>query len=91
MEELLLKYINGECSDSEKELVVKWIDSSPENMREYLALRKLTDITIWQDFSEERTDRKPFAEPSSKNRSLVLEMLKIAAVFAIAFFLFKYF
>ena len=91
MEELLLKYINGECSDSEKELVVKWIDSSPENMREYLAFRKLSDITIWQDFSEEHIDRKPMAESLHKKKILVFEVLKIAAVFAIAFFSFKQF
>lgn len=45
---LLQKYISGEASEIEKKKVTEWIQTSPENLREYLAQRKLYDIALWQ-------------------------------------------
>lgn len=83
--ELLLKYIEGDASDSEKVSVTSWLDSDPENMKEYLALRKLHDITIWQTASVS----KPEQEPKGRNlrRSWKIsysEVLKYAAVLLVA-------
>ena len=84
--EILYKYIIGDASPEEKEAVVRWIDADKENMKEYLALRKLHTITIWQQ------EPAPVAlEMISKGRkrwtlwSAGRELLKIAAIFAIAF------
>lgn len=46
--EILHKYIIGDASPEEKEAVTRWVDADKENMEEYLALRKLYNITIWQ-------------------------------------------
>jgi len=84
--ELLLKYIDGDATDTEKIEVVSWLDSDPENMHEYMALRKLKDITIWQttsdSFSIQNTSRTTSLKAKQK---VITEMLKIAAVVAIAF------
>lgn len=43
--EILHKYIIGDASPEEKEAVTRWVDADKENMEEYLALRKLYNIT----------------------------------------------
>ncbi len=90
MKQLLLKYISGDCSEQEKYKVINWLDSDPENMRKYLALRKLNDISIWQA-------NQNFTFLHSRKRKISLfsgnyfiEGLKIAGVFVIAFFAYQY-
>lgn len=84
--ETLHKYIIGDASPNEKEAITRWIDADKENMKEYLALRKLYNITIWQHepahvASENLSDgRKRWTL-----RTIGREVLKIAAIFAIAF------
>ena len=84
--EILYKYIIGDASPEEKEAVVRWIDADKENMKEYLALCKLHTITIWQ-----QEPAPVVLEIISKGRkrwtlwSAGRELLKIAAIFAIAF------
>ena len=39
--ELLQKYISGNVTETEKQSVTEWIQDNPENMREYMAQRKL--------------------------------------------------
>lgn len=46
MEQLLQRYIRGEVSEEERLKVASWLDESPENMREFLALRKLYDLSL---------------------------------------------
>lgn len=92
MKELLIKYINGNCTDQEKIAVVNWLDASPENMKEYLALRKLQDMAIWQSNpvpgNQETTKKKV---SGTKLKTISLELLKIAAVFVFAIIVFQYF
>ncbi len=84
--DILHKYIIGEASPEEKEAVTRWVDSDKENMKEYLALRKLYNITIWQNEPAHFT-----SERLSEGRkrwtlwAIGREVLKIAAIFAIAF------
>ena len=47
-QELLNKYIAGDATPEEKEEVARWLDTDKKNMKEFLALRKLYDISIWQ-------------------------------------------
>lgn len=47
MEELLLRYIRGDASAEEKRQIIDWIEEKPENRRQYFALRKLYDISLW--------------------------------------------
>jgi ferric-dicitrate binding protein FerR (iron transport regulator) len=79
--ELLFKYIKGDCTDQEKEDITNWLDSDQANMNEYLALRKLHDITIWQ------TPTITGYEQNSKGKNLLRslrplykEVIKIAAI-----------
>lgn len=42
-QEILNRYLTGDASAEEKQMVVRWLDTDPQHMREYLALRKLHD------------------------------------------------
>jgi ferric-dicitrate binding protein FerR (iron transport regulator) len=89
---VLIRYLAGDATAEEKAGVVQWLDAGPENMREYLALRKLFDITLWQDanqqseFKTAETDiRKPLI------RKMLTELVKIAAILLIGFLIFRVF
>jgi len=79
--ELLQKYIAGNATEVEKQRVTGWIQENPENMREYMAQRKLHDMALW------RTE--PVAEENSRERKhfslrgICMEAAKIAAGLAI--------
>jgi transmembrane sensor len=47
-QKLLMRYITGETTPEERAGMAEWLDADPENMREFLAFRKLYDITLWQ-------------------------------------------
>ena len=89
--ELLLKYIDGDCTDQEKVNITGWLDSDPENMREFLALRKLHDITIWQTFPVAKIALRPKESRSFWTwKPIYAEILKIAAVFLVAIFVSRF-
>jgi transmembrane sensor len=85
MEKLLLKYIQGNCTDQEKAIITNWLDSDPRNMKEYLALRKLNNILIWQTDPDvalqERSKERIYLRQRNKH---YIEALKIAAIFILA-------
>jgi len=83
--ELLLKYIAGDCTDYEKVSVTKWLDSDPENLKEFLALRKLHDIVIWQTSPVDKAEQASKEKKSVWSWKLIYtEVLKIAAVLLVA-------
>ena len=47
--ELLQKYIEGNATESERLEVAAWIRSDEEHLKEYKALRRLYDLTLWND------------------------------------------
>ena len=73
---LLWKYIKGNTDQIENELVYTWIKQSDENENEFRALRKLYDITVWQN-SETAASVKSV---KMKKRQYPI-LLRIAAVF----------
>ena len=86
--ELLQKYIAGDATSQEKESVMRWVNESPENMRQYMAMRKLNDISIWRTPPQTNihvTETKPIS------RRLWTEVMKIAAVAAHVFAAFHFF
>jgi len=89
-QESLIRYIVGDANGDEKSRMAEWLDAEPEHMREFLAFRKLYDITIW---NEENVDIQITNAKKStfKVRKLVLEALKVAAIFAVAFLGARYF
>lgn len=89
-QESLIRYIVGDATVDEKSSMAEWLDADPENMSEFLAFRKLYDITLWH---EENTDALTLGPSKSifKVKDLVLEALKVAAIFAVAFLGIRYF
>ena len=81
--ELLQKYIAGDATESEKKLVTEWIQASPENMREYMALRKLYDMALWH--AEPEAKKQPVRNRTLLWRRTSKEIAKVAAMFAIVF------
>lgn len=83
MEDLLRQYIKGEASENEKHRVVGWLEADPANMREYMALRKLYDISLWNTAFRQTTEQGK----GNKHvlRRLALEVLKVAAALLIGF------
>lgn len=79
--DLLLKYISGNASQQEKEDVATWIDEDAANLKEYLSFRKSYDAFLWQD----TTDIKKESPRTFTLRSTAQKVLRIAAVFTIAF------
>lgn len=88
MEELLQRYIRGEVSDEERRRIAQWLNENPANMREFLAMRKLYDISLWQTKPKEKTTHK---KPLLPIRRIVIEVLKTAAILLIGFFAIKQF
>lgn len=81
MEELLQRYLRGEVSDEERRQVAQWLDEKPSNMQEFMALRKLYDISLWNT-KEERNHKKI----NLSIRRITFEALKITAILFIGFF-----
>ena len=85
-QELLNKYIAGDAPPEEKEEVARWLDTDKKNMKEFLALRKLYDISIWQ---QEQTpvakDKLSLGNKRWTLRSASFELAKVAAIFILAF------
>lgn len=82
MEQLLQRYIRGEVSEEERLKVASWLDESPENMREFLALRKLYDLSLWQTDTNKKHSVK---KRHFSIQKITVEFLKIAAIFLIGF------
>ena len=79
----LLRYITGDATETEKSAMAQWLDTDPANMREFLAFRKLYDITLWQEENKETQLINP-SKKEFKVRKLVFEALKVAAIFVFA-------
>ncbi len=83
--ELLLKYIEGDCSDQETVDITNWLDSDHDNKREYLAMRKLYDITIWQTPQVTQFKQKPKGKTFFRSlKPVYFEIIKIAAILVVA-------
>ena len=83
--ESLMRYIVGDTNDEEKSKVAEWLDSDTAHMREFLALRKIYDITLWQN-ADEAELLTSHSNPGTgiRFRKLILEFVKIAAIFLVA-------
>lgn len=89
--ELLFKYIAGDCTDQEKVTITNWLDSDPENMREFLSLRKLHDLTIWQTSPSVKIVQKPIRKIRNwAGKHIYIQVMKIAAVFLVAIFVSRF-
>ncbi|MDR1092440.1 MAG: FecR family protein [Prevotella sp.] len=79
--EQLIKYIEGNSTQNEKDVIVRWLDSDEKNWKEFMALRKSYDLTLAN--LEDRLPEIPQIKP--KKKGIAYELLKIAAIFILAF------
>ncbi len=81
----LIRYITGDATEEEIIHITQWLDSDSEHMREFLAMRKLYDITLWQ--SEDKANHQSLPVKSGINFRIgkfLLDIAKIAAIFVLA-------
>lgn len=84
-QESINRYISGDATEEEKSSMVEWLDADPEHMREFLALRKLYDITLWQQYNKDINEIIPSKSIMGFSvRKLFVEVLKVAAIFVVA-------
>ena len=91
-QESLIRYIVGDATTEEKSSIAIWLDADPEHMREFLAFRKLYDITLWhEDIMDAHITYTSKIKKPFKVKNLIVEVLKIAAIFAVTFWGIRYF
>ena len=76
---LLQRYVEGTVTPQEVETVVDWLDESEENVREFMALHKLNDISLLN--KQYTLAKKEQSRKTVPVRKIVLELMKIAAIF----------
>lgn len=76
--DFLLKYIKGDCSDSEKKMVADWLMEDEAHVKELMALHKLNNILIWQSDAAPMQEEESVDEPNRFLR-IAFDVLKIAA------------
>lgn len=88
MDELLMKYIKGDASDEEQNLVIKWLDEDSSHMHQYQSMRKLYTISLWGVREEENRQEQINIVQNKKiqMRCYVYEFLKIASVLLVGIF-----
>lgn len=89
--ETLLKYIAGELSDSEREMVYSWICESENNRSEYESMRLLFDLNVWREneaatMAAKPKTRKPVANQAWRwaFQTAIAACLTAAFIFAAA-------
>lgn len=81
MDELLIKYIKGETTPSEREKVVRWLDEDPKNMHQFRSLRKIYNISLWTPIEETCQETKQ----TKMLKPVWVEFIKVAAIILITF------
>lgn len=80
-EKLIRKYIIGKVSPEEKVQVMHWIDDSSEHAKEFMKIRKLYDMELW-NMNIESTKQDPNQSFYLKHILFVRRALKFAAFIA---------
>lgn len=73
----LQRYVEGNVSPEEIDEVVDWLDADESHVREYMALHKLYDISVFNQPQNKSTRKKGIQIPF---RKICIELAKIAAV-----------
>ena len=80
-QELLKRYISGEASGEERVQVFLWANANDDHMKELQALRRLNDITIWQQNKEQGAITVGLKKNHLTNHYRIVLIASIAAVF----------
>ena len=88
IENLIARYLNGDCSEIEKTELLEWINRSPDNSKEYLQIKDLWDTTNHQDSKSSEQlvfFYKTQLEKSKRARTiLIYRIVAVAAILIIA-------
>lgn len=76
--ELLQRYVEGNVSAEEIQTVVDWLDEDKENVREFMALHKLYDISVLNKSGYAKSTQQ--AKKLFSYRKVAYELLKVAAI-----------
>jgi len=83
-QDLIHKYLKGETTSQENQAILKWIETNPDNRKDFLLYRRLYDAAIWNDVGEtERSVDNP-GKKASKTLPFVRRWMQIAAMIAFA-------
>ncbi len=75
--ELLQRYIEGSVTNEEAERVVDWLDEDEENVKEFMALHKVFDISVMNQSVLQETPKRNIR---IQMYPVLKEVLKVAAV-----------
>ena len=75
--ELLQKYVEGNVTTEEVEIVVDWLDSDEKHVKEFMALHKLHDISVLNQFKSGQNQAKKKRMIFSR---ITIELVKMAVV-----------
>ena len=75
-QDLIKKYIAGWASEDEKDRIMVWVKNDPKNRDELMAMRKLYDVTLWQQSDVIGHQKKTV-------RLNLLSLVRIASVAAV--------
>lgn len=78
----LQRYIEGVSTQQEKERIAQWLDDDPRNMTQFNHLRRLFDISVWNQY---RDAHRIGTRKIPKSKRIIREIAKIAAVFLLGF------
>jgi ferric-dicitrate binding protein FerR (iron transport regulator) len=79
--DILCRYIEGNVDSGEKRQVILWLEENPEHVQEYLKLRKLYNLQLWNMEKPAETGISPAIPEVSDGRpsyKLYPDILKIA-------------
>ena len=84
---LLKKYLNGDTTPRENAEVYNWIKKSEANESEFLAMRRLHDVYIWNENSpiEKKEVKKSTTKP------FLYSMIRIAGIFLLGVVIFYFY
>lgn len=82
-DKLLQQYFEGKTSDEQTRLITDWIDQDQANLSYYQQVCRLYEISLWN----ERPEVERIGKHTLIWRKVMLEAIKIAAVFALGFIL----
>lgn len=91
IEEIIIRYLNGELSDGDRQQILEWIDSSEDNHRTYCQIKDIWDTLIVKEDRSEAALLQFYKQQAHDHffNQKVLKLWKvaasIAAVIAIAF------
>lgn len=88
--EILQRYIEGNATDDEMQTVVEWLDADEANVREFTALHKLFDITVFNKLEFNREEASSKNVSKKRYRKISYECIKVAAIIAICWMGFRF-